>query len=277
MTEEIKKTSEQKTKRERSTAYPAVSLREAVELSEKLIESYSKSPFSRELAVQGIGYKTITGTSAPKIAALVHYGLLERGASTYKNSELSGRITDFKSEEDRKSAIVEAVMNPKLFNSLIQDYSNKAIPSLLKNILISQYKIGRGVADNVSKTFRDSVEFAGIYVNGVVVDVSTILNEGEKTEDPKDELGTGLPRHKEKGQIGNAKTKDARHDTFSGMQSVTLPSGVTISYQPDLAYSFAIGEFGKEIAALNKAIENARTKDKKPEQEGGETNTSPVE
>lgn len=256
MSDETKKSTEKKVKRERSTAYPAISLKEAIELSEKLINSYSRSPFSRELAVQAIGYKSITGTSAPKVAALVHYGLLERGNNTYQNSVLAGRITDFNSEEDRVEALINSVMTPKLFASLISEYSGRAIPGLLKNILVSQYKISRKVAENVAETFKESIEYAGIYVNGVITEVS--IDSKESSENIENDIQTGFlssrasvitPR---RPQIVEGSTP---------MQKVALPSGIVISYASDIAYLFAIGKFGEQIAALDKAVTEAKPKE----------------
>jgi len=269
MTEETKKGLEKKAKRERSTAYPAISLKEAVELSGKLIESYSKSPFSRELAVQAIGYKTITGTSAPKVAALVHYGLLERSGNTYKNSDLASRIMDFTSEEDRGEALIVAVTNPKLFSSLISEYSGKAIPGLLKNILVSQYKIGRKVAEGVAETFKESTEFAGVYVNGVITEVS--VNSGEDDASTENDAHTRPQTPK----VGVGAPKRPQLDqTSHSMQSVTLPSGIVISYPTEIAYLFAIGKFGGEIAALDKAVTDAKPKEN---DEYGNDDTSAAE
>ncbi len=256
MNEETKKGLDAKTKRERSTAYPAISLKESVELSEKLINAYSKSPFSRDLAVQAIGYKTITGTSAPKVAALVHYGLLERSGNAYKNSDLASRITDFTSEEDRREALIAAVSSPKLFASLISEYSGKAIPGLLKNILVSQYKIGRKVGEDVAETFKESIEFAGIYINGVVVEVS-IGFQDDKEDVKSDVSKQSLPPNVSMG----AQKGPQNNHILPSMQSVTLPSGIILSYSADIAYLFAIGKFGAEISALDKAVMEAKPKE----------------
>lgn len=269
MTDETKKNPEKKTKRERSTAYPAVPLKEAVELSGKLINAYGKSPFSRDLAVQAIGYKTITGTSAPKVAALVHYGLLERGSNTYKNTALAGRITDFTSEEDRDKALIVAVMAPKLFASLIGEYSGKAIPGLLKNILVSQYKINRKVAENVAETFKESAEFAGVYVNGVITEVP--IGSKEDADNIEDDVkinplssSVSVPTPK----------RPLVDEGSASMQKVTLPSGIVISYSTDIAYLFAIGKFGEQIAALDKAVTEAKPKE---DNKHGDNDTSTTE
>ena len=173
---------------------------------------------------------------------------------------------DYTSEEDRSEALIVAVTHPKLFASLITEYSGKAIPGLLKNILVSQYKIGRKVAENVAETFKESIEFAGVYVNGVIKEVSF---DREVSED-----GTS-----DEAQVRPLLDLDA-HNVRGGaskqhsMQSVTLPSGIVISYPTDIAYLFAIGKFGNEIAALNKAVTDAKPK---KDNEHGDKGTSAAE
>lgn len=271
MTEEKKSESTRKIKRERSSAYPAISIEEAIDLSGKLINSYSKSPFSRQLAVQGIGYGTITGTSAPKIAALVHYGLLTRSSNTYKNSELASRILDLVSEEDKRKAILIAVIKPKLFASLINEYSGQAVPNLLKNILVSQYKIGRKVADKVAKNFKDSVEYAGLYVNGVISEIPGGLEESNILSS-QDNIFESKPL-----VVSQQEPEGSVNTTNNEFSSVTLPSGVIIQYPEDLKYFFHTGEFTKQIKDLDTSIAIARKTEKDKINDEKQNNTTTEE
>ena len=101
MTEEQVTKTEKKTKRDRSTAYPAIHLGEAIEYSKKLIAAYPKSQFDRASAATSMGYATLSGASAPKVAALAHYGLLDRKGNAYKNSDLAERILHYSTEEEK--------------------------------------------------------------------------------------------------------------------------------------------------------------------------------
>jgi hypothetical protein len=47
----------------------------------------------------------------------------------------------------------------------------------------------------------------------------------------------------------------------TGMQSVTLPSGIIISYPSEVAYLFALGKFGAQVAALEEAVGKELKKD----------------
>jgi len=266
MTEKEVTNTEKKTKRDRSTAYPAIPLEEAIEYSKKLIAAYPKSQFDRTSAATSMGYATLNGASAPKVAALAYYGLLDRRGNAYENSDLAERILHYSTEEERAEAILEAVKHPKLFESLIGEYSGRAIPPTLNNILVRRYKISLKVADTVVQIFKDSLEFAGLYSNGIVNE-----NESQGTGGLKN--GEDEDNNKATGSRGHD-TKGPSRQTHAGMVDVELPSGIILSYPADIAYSFAIGKFGEQIAALDKAVTDAKSKD---DSKHGDNNTSTTE
>ncbi len=266
MTEKQVINTENKTKRDRSTAYPAIPLGEAIEYSKKLIAAYPKSQFDRASAATSMGYATLSGASAPKVAALAHYGLLDRKGNAYKNSDLTERILHYSTEEEKAEAILEAVKHPKLFESLITEYSGRAIPSTLNNILVRQYKISLKVADTVVQIFKDSLEFAGLYSNGIVSENASQSTEGLKGDEDK-------VKNKTTGSQVHDKKEPGRQ-THAGMVDVELPSGIILSYPSDIAYLFAIGKFGEQIAALDKAVTDAKPKD---DGKNGDNNTSTTE
>ncbi len=57
------------------------------------------------------------------------------------------------------------------------------------------------------------------------------------------------------------------------MLSVELPSGVVLSYPKHLAFAFSLGTFGKEIAALEEAVQK-ETKKHDPSDEKNDTAAS---
>lgn len=266
MTEKQVTNTENKTKRDRSTAYPAIPLGEAIEYSKKLIAAYPKSQFDRASAATSMGYATLSGASAPKVAALAHYGLLDRKGNAYKNSDLADRILHYSTEEERAEAILEAVKHPKLFESLIGEYSGRAIPPTLNNILVRQYKISLKVADTVVQIFKDSLEFAGLYSNGIVSESAS-----QDTEDLKNDQGEG---QKTAAHSRGCDINVPNRQTHAGMVDVELPSGIILSYPAGIAYLFAIGKFGEQIAALDKAVMEAKPKDNS---KYGDNNTSATE
>lgn len=235
-------------KRDRSSAYPAISLEEATMHSSKLYQAFGKAPFKRESAAIEIGYKSLNGPSGSKIAALVHFGLLERNGDLYNNSPLAIKISHPKNDDDKKEAIFQAVKSPKLFNALIKEFSGATLPNALDNILIQNYGISRKVAKEVANNFKKSIKFAELYPNEVVLNTNN---------DNSDSIENILGEHTPNTYTISDRTINQKNTpiNFNGMQSIHTPSGLIICYPNELAYHFAIGEFGKQIKDLDDAID----------------------
>jgi len=164
MTDETNKI---KQTRDRSVAYPGVALSDAIEFTERLRNSMGKGPYSRDQVAKALGHPKLSGPAARKVAALVHYGLLERTGNTYSQGQLAQEIYVPLSEEQKMEAIQRAALTPKLFSMLYTRYAGQALPSMLPNIIVRD-GVSEGVADEVSKTFVETLTFANLLVNGVL-------------------------------------------------------------------------------------------------------------
>lgn len=230
-----------KTKKNRSSSYPFIDLEEAIELMDKLTKTSGKGPYSREVASIGIGHAKVSGTSAMKIATLVHFGLLSRTGNVYSRTSLTDRILLYTSENDKQNAIRESVMTPKLYNALITRYSNESLPTLLENILIREYGINANVSKEVQKKFITSLIFAGLLVNGVLISQNNSVAENE----------TLIQSQNNTGFVGQSQNIKNEIERDLGENSVTLPSGIKITFPDSLKYQAYIGSFSEEIKALN--------------------------
>lgn len=239
---------------DRSSAYPSITLSEAIQFSEKLTSAYPRSSFDRESAVKAMGYESVSGASSPKVAALVYYGLLEKKANTYKNSDLSQRILNFLTEKERQEAILEAVGRPKLFNALITEYAGRAIPSTLSSVLIRQHGISAKAADKVAQIFKDSADFAGIYKNGILQNPTEVSFESHPRESRSIEKDAGVEE--------NARTQGPKQNISGDLTSVTLPSGAVISYPAHAAFHIQTNpSYLKVLADLEKIVSEAGSKE----------------
>lgn len=221
----------------RSSAYPAISLDEAIELAGTLRRQLGKGPYDRGSAAKAIGYSGVNGASAKKIAALSHFGLLTRSGNTYSQSVLADSILLSTSEQEKRNSIAQASKTPKLYKSLIEKYNGLGLPVLLENIIVREYKISEKVANQVAKDFKKSIEFSGLLQNGVVVkDIGEGENFSQETisEDYKD-------RRKE---------SDKGSGSEKNNYPVDLPSGITITFPVEVSYEVVTGEFGEQIKQL---------------------------
>lgn len=155
--------------KERSVAYPFLNLEQALVLVTKLHGELGKGPYSREDAVRGMGYSSVSGASARAVASLVHYGLLERNGNAYVFSPLAESIvfpTD-ESGKQRQEAIAKAACLPKIFEKMVTRFQGQALPGLLENILMRE-GVTSGSAKEVAITFKETMQFAGMLKNGVL-------------------------------------------------------------------------------------------------------------
>lgn len=217
---------EAKKTKERSVAYPGITIEKAIELSDKLSAELGKGPYSRSEAARGIGHSKLSGPAARKIAALVHYGLLERSGNTYGQSLLAQEIISPVNEEERLAAIVKAVKNPKLFFSLLQQFQGQALPTMLGNILIRK-GISASVSEEVANTFRESLKSSGLLRNGVVMSQSAEQRSTEEMSEAADSSAItsenslpapGVVNH------GNPAGTRAHAFLFSGGIQLIIPS-----------------------------------------------------
>lgn len=167
---------------ERSTSYPSVNVEEAFARLVQLKDSMGlNGNYKRETVAKGIGYNTITGTSARSVAALVHYGLLIRDKDTYSISPNGRRFLSPNDDNDQPAAIREAALSPKLFEQLFSDYEGQVLPKLIGNILANKYGVQEKVAPTVVKLFESSMTYAGLLgANGLLEDSSASVNKNEE-------------------------------------------------------------------------------------------------
>ena len=155
-------------KKERGTRSPAFSLNEAVGFLEAVITNLGLGPISREAIAKALGHKAITGSVTTKIGSLTHFGLLDREKGVYKASELAKRILRPENDTDRQTALIEAAKTPTLYSQLVANNSGQKLPQMLANTLFHNHGVIHDNAEDVAKTFRQSMEFCGLLRHGVL-------------------------------------------------------------------------------------------------------------
>jgi hypothetical protein len=232
----------------RSASYPGIGLRDAIDLGHQIKNALGKGPYSRVMASSAIGHPTVTGASATKIAAMVHFGVLIRHGNTYSLSPLSERVLLPTLEDDKRVAIIEMARTPKLYRQLLERFKGSSLPAMLKNILVREYKINESVSGKVVKTFQESIDFAGLLKNGV------ILDQAEQSE----EVGVQNSENEKEPEIGQRKEGDSNRDN-KNMFSIPLPSGITILIPESLRYEVtALGKLATEIESLDNKVQSLK-------------------
>ena len=227
-----------KPKRLRSSAYPAIGLENAVKLTERLHGNLGRGPYGRDAMAKAIGYGSLSGLAGQKIAALTHFGLLSRKANAYQQSTLADRILRPVSDKDKHSAILESAQTPKLYSNLITKFRNLALPTLLHNIISREFNISDKVSQKATEDFKNSLEFAGLLKNGVVIEPAEVSEPVSKEqEQPKNEL--------------NASSEDQIQEKSV---SIELGLGARIFFPNSLSFHVATGAFSEELKKIKEKL-----------------------
>lgn len=234
----------------RSTAYPGITLEEAIDATKMLRNNLGAGPYSRDSAAVALGYNGVNGASGTKIAACVHFGLLVRESNVYKQSELADQILVATSEDERLAGIRIALMKPTLYKKLAEEYSEKALPKMLDNILVRQHGITERVAKEAASLFTKSADYAGVLVNGVIK-----LSPVENTMPGANSMDGGQVQNSVQSPSAPQATK------IQGGLPVVIPgTEVTIVFPLEYAFALSTGAFtgGIKLLAENiKAIQIA--------------------
>ncbi len=229
----------------RSTAYPGVTLEEAIEAAKLLRNNLGAGPYSRDSAAVALGYGGINGASGTKIAACVHFGLLVRESNVYKQSELADQILVATSEDERLVGIRIAFTKPALYKKVAEEYNDKALPKMLDNILVRQHGITERAAKEASSLFIKSADYAGVLVNGVIklsVADGALANNAE-TESP-------ALADNSQSQPNGAPRAAATPAVQGGLPVVIPGTEVTIVFPMEYAFALGTGAFTEGIKLL---------------------------
>jgi hypothetical protein len=100
----------------RSPGYPSISLRQAIELADKLYNKSRQNVVERDAAAKDLGYKAITGQSAKMLADLAHYNLVERaGKGGVRVTDTAAKIIAHTDLAEKRDGLLEAAYSPGLF------------------------------------------------------------------------------------------------------------------------------------------------------------------
>jgi hypothetical protein len=230
----------------RSKAYPAIDLGTAVRRAEQLQKNLGNNGwYTRQVVATGMGYKSLSGVATRAIAALVHFGLLERRKDTYKLSDLATHITLPISEEDKQEALLAALREPELYRELLNTFGDGPLPGALPNVLAHSYGINPNASQHAANAFIASAEIAGVLRDGVFKSESN-----PKTGVSADEL-YGDEEHINDDGRPSAQNQVKSQPNYEDNTIVRrLPSGILIGFPADLDFAVMTGQFGVQIMAI---------------------------
>lgn len=150
-------------KGERSTAYPSLSLEEAVILAGKVRDGLGSGDVTRDQMSPVIGHEKLTGPAASKIAAIAHYGLLDKAKGTYRISSLATKILSPISDHETAEALQEAALQPTLFAKIYETYlPGGRLPDSIEAIMHREHGVTRDASKTAHENLVDTLVYAGM-------------------------------------------------------------------------------------------------------------------
>jgi len=216
-------------KKNRSCAYPLLSLPPALAAAKSLCDSYGEGPYSRTSAAKGLGYSSFSGAASGKIGALVHFGLLDRAGGMYSVSSAAKAAFSYP-ENGGREAIAVLAQKPVLYRRLIGRFLNKPLPEKLEAVLAADYGITGKAAPVAAQNFIQTLEFAELVREGrlFVPDLGGIVS-------------------KQSGDMLEEKTNGRSGAAIK----IKLASGIEILFPEAMAYRLSMGEFAAEIKSFD--------------------------
>lgn len=142
----------------RSPDYPAIGLREGIERVRRVYESgIYRSPVSKQVFAEHMGYKSLSGASLPVLSALSKYGLIEGRANDTRISEMGVAIIAHPpGDPERARAIRDAASRPELFAELDARYEGgRTTDQAIRGYLLTRGFIPPA-ADTAIRAYRET-------------------------------------------------------------------------------------------------------------------------
>ena len=146
-------------KRIRSPNYPSISLADAVSRLATLFDAIQTHSAPRDVVLEGIGYTKAHGVSLTALSALGKYGLLDREGDDYRISDRGVMLLHPETEDERRTAILEAAAEPRLFADINERFPGGTMnDGLLRSHLIRKGFAPSAIA-SVLQSYRETHEF----------------------------------------------------------------------------------------------------------------------
>jgi hypothetical protein len=167
----------------------------------------------------------MSGTAAVKVGALTHFNLLDGRGNNYTISPLGMQIIMPTTAGEVEAAVAQAAKCPSLYADLIAEFSGKALPQMLGNLLHRKFGVAAKSSEEVAEKFRATMDFAGLLRNGILY---SDLPAGASTAQAglEAQRTNSRPSHENEmvGMLEHNAAKQARMNDGSAQQ-YTIPLG----------------------------------------------------
>ncbi|HMJ70849.1 MAG TPA: hypothetical protein VK508_18230 [Cyclobacteriaceae bacterium] len=150
---------------ERSAAYPAITLEDAIQYAVIVAKNFPGGKDFDRGDIQAILDKTGVNRD---VAACVHYGLFAKREKKYYVTDVLKKIQYPINEPERIKTLKTCFNTPKLFKDLIEKFDGQPLPTELKVHLVRFHAIAERAADHAANVFIHSGEYCHAIKDGIL-------------------------------------------------------------------------------------------------------------
>lgn len=217
--------SDKSKKVERSAAYPAINLPDAIEFVGKIYKHFRNDATKRDDIIE-----LIEGSHNRFLAAASYYHLLIREKDTYQVAPIFKKITTFIDEKERQIGLLYAFASPKLNTQLIEKFDGASLPETLTAHLSRFYGITEDAAPLAAKIFIENAKFCKVLDENNVLEykkrVAFLNLNGTKidaTNNPPDENSTTVEEANFNSDVSTTGTNNIKNENV-----ITVSKGTTL-------------------------------------------------
>ncbi|MES2043564.1 MAG: hypothetical protein V4475_06785 [Pseudomonadota bacterium] len=169
--------------RMRSPNYPAIPLKQAIDLAGKIFKSDRTNTIDKDVAAQHMGFAGLNGRTLKLLGALSQYALLDKvGKGNVRISKTAVSILHGLNDTEKKDALALAAASPPLFKR-IRDTFDQPSDKTITSFLMKEGFTDRAVAP-VLKSFNETNSF--LAASGVSESYGDAA-DGAPDSDPEDD------------------------------------------------------------------------------------------
>lgn len=152
-------TSEKKSTRVRSVAYPSYTIHECVEFVKRISQVFGNTTYNKREDIASELDMSV-GSVLMRLSSATQYSLLDMVSKEgYKPTEIFTSIYKPLSSEEKRSAEIACLSSPELYQKLIEHYRGKQLPAIggLAILLYRSYKVSEEASSKAAKVFLENL------------------------------------------------------------------------------------------------------------------------
>jgi hypothetical protein len=218
---------ETKTK-DRSPNYPAIGLRRALELAQKLWDSDKRQPVLGPRAALNMGFTAKSSAGQLALAAMKKYGLLDAEGS---GDQRKVKLTEFAitllnpSASNREQLLKDAALKPAIHLELWGKYGAEgASPGTIHDYLVFERKFTEQAATTLIDQYKDTIGFAKLADSDKVQDTQPGQDPPPNvTQNPAADPTKVPPYTPPKGAYGSAAERQTLPPMTANIRYLPIP------------------------------------------------------